>query len=71
MPAHLLIRRRHRSRPPLWLPPPQGGKQLNPDGMAEFAGPARVLFVQAARTEDQLWAMEEALRSGAGGGGTG
>ncbi|MBQ4827198.1 hypothetical protein J4729_22010 [Leisingera sp. HS039] len=51
--------------PVLWLPPPQGGKQLNPDGMAEFASPARFLFLQAARTEDQLWAMEEALRSGA------
>ncbi|WP_311200184.1 hypothetical protein [Leisingera sp. M658] len=51
--------------PVLWLPPPQGGKQLNPDGIAEFASPARFLFVQAARAEDQLWAMEEALRSGA------
>ncbi|AHD00044.1 hypothetical protein [Leisingera methylohalidivorans] len=51
--------------PVLWLSPAQGGKQLNPDGMAEFASPARFLFVQPPRTEDQLWAMEEALRSGA------
>ncbi|MFY0310113.1 ImuA family protein [Leisingera sp. D0M16] len=51
--------------PVLWLSPPRGGRQLNPDGLAACASPARFLFVQAARTEDQLWAMEEALRSGA------
>ncbi|WP_261397235.1 hypothetical protein [Leisingera aquaemixtae] len=49
----------------LWLSAAQGGPRLNPGGMAEFASPARFLFVQAARTEDLLWSMEEALRSGA------
>ncbi|UWQ48746.1 hypothetical protein K3720_12495 [Leisingera caerulea] len=51
--------------PVLWLSPPRGGRQLNPDGLAACASPARFLFVQTARTEDQLWIMEEALRSGA------
>ncbi|UWQ23765.1 hypothetical protein K3553_12355 [Leisingera aquaemixtae] len=51
--------------PVLWLLPPRGGRPLNPEGLAACASPARFLFVQAARTEDQLWAMEEALRSGA------
>lgn len=51
--------------PVLWLSPPRGGRQLNPDGLAACASPARFLFVQAARAEDQLWTMEEALRSGA------
>ncbi|MDC0657965.1 hypothetical protein N6L27_08170 [Leisingera sp. SS27] len=51
--------------PVLWLSAPQAGKPLNPDGMAEDASPARFLFVQTARTEDLLWAMEETLRGGA------
>ncbi|MEW2911391.1 hypothetical protein [Leisingera sp. JC11] len=60
--------------PVLWLSPPQAGRALNPaqaarplnpDGMAGYASPARFLFVRTARTEDLLWAMEEALRSGA------
>ncbi|MEX0303824.1 MAG: ImuA family protein [Leisingera sp.] len=51
--------------PVLWLAPPQGGRQLNPDGMAAFASPARFLFISAASTTDLLWTMEEALRSGA------
>lgn len=51
--------------PVLWLSAPQPGKLPNPDGMAECASPARFLFVQTARTEDLLWSMEEALRSGA------
>ncbi|WP_254604290.1 ImuA family protein [Leisingera sp. ANG59] len=51
--------------PVLWLSLPQAGKPLNPDGMADYASPARFLFAQAARAEDLLWAMEQALRSGA------
>lgn len=50
--------------PVLWLSPARGGTALNPDGLAEYTSPARFLFVQAARAKDQLWAMEEALRSG-------
>ena len=51
--------------PVLWLSHPQAGRPLNPDGIADYASPARFLFVQTARTEDLLWAMEEALRGGA------
>ncbi|WP_264212845.1 ImuA family protein [Leisingera thetidis] len=54
-----------RPGPVLWLSPARGGRQPNPDGLAGEASPIRFLFVRAARTEDQLWAMEEALRSGA------
>lgn len=49
----------------LWLPSPRGDQRLNPDGMAHLASPARLLFVQTLRSEQQLWAMEESLRSGA------
>lgn len=51
--------------PVLWLAPPQGSRQLNPDGIADFASPGRFLFIHAADTADLLWAMEESLRSGA------
>ncbi|WP_193748901.1 hypothetical protein, partial [Leisingera sp. ANG-Vp] len=51
--------------PVLWLALPQAGRPLNPDGMAEFASPARFLFLTAASSADLLWAMEESLRSGA------
>ncbi|MBY6056713.1 hypothetical protein [Leisingera daeponensis] len=51
--------------PVLWLSLPQARKPLNPEGVAACATPARFLFVQTARAEDLLWAMEEALRSGA------
>ncbi|UWQ78249.1 hypothetical protein K3725_13105 [Leisingera sp. S132] len=59
--------------PVLWLSQPQAGRPLNPaqaarplnpDGIAEYASPSRFLFVQTARAEDLLWAMEEALRGG-------
>ncbi|WP_241483508.1 ImuA family protein [Leisingera sp. ANG-DT] len=60
--------------PVLWLSQPQAGRPLNPaqaarplnpDGIAEYASPSRFLFVQTARAEDLLWAMEDALRGGA------
>lgn len=50
--------------PVLWLSHPQAGRPLNPDGIADYASPAGFLFVQTARAEDLLWAMEEALRGG-------
>lgn len=49
----------------LWISSTWEGHSLNPDGMMDFVDPARFLFVTASRREDQLWALEEALRSGA------
>lgn len=49
----------------LWLPGRGGSRQLNPDALADLLSPSRFLFVQSARSDDQLWAMEESLRSGA------
>lgn len=51
--------------PILWIHPDWGNGHLNPDGILPFTDPARLIFVQARRTEDLLWSMEEALRSGA------
>ena len=51
--------------PVLWISPPRDAAELNPDGMVDFADPSRFLWVTAPRSEDVLWTMEEALRSGA------
>lgn len=47
-----------------WIAPGWKGEVLNGDAMARFAEPGRFSFVLAERPEDQLWAMEETLRSG-------
>lgn len=51
--------------PVLWIAPAWQGERLSPDGLAAFADPGRLVMAQARRGEDMLWAMEEALRSGA------
>lgn len=53
------------SGPVLWIGAEWEPHGLNPDGMMDFADPARFLFVAARRRADQLWALEEGLRSGA------
>ena len=51
--------------PVIWITPAWERDRLNPDGMIAFADPGRFLFVAPRRTEDLLWATEEALRAGA------
>lgn len=51
--------------PVIWIAAEWETDRLNPDGMIAFADPGRFLFVTPKRTEDLLWATEEALRAGA------
>lgn len=51
--------------PVLWITPGWQAERLYPDGVARFADPGRLICARARRVEDILWAMEEALRSGA------
>lgn len=49
----------------IWIGRRHSPDQLNPCGMASILPPAEVIFATADRPDDSLWAMEEALRSGA------
>lgn len=51
--------------PVIWVRPGWGSDRLNTAGLQPFANPARLILATAAREEGLLWAMEEALRSGA------
>ncbi len=51
--------------PVLWITPGWQAERLYPDGVARFADPGRLICARARRSEDILWTMEEALRSGA------
>lgn len=51
--------------PVIWIFPGWLPERIYPDGLRDFADPARVVFARARRGEDILWAAEEALRSGA------
>lgn len=51
--------------PVIWLRPAWGSDRLNAAGLQPLADPARLIFATASREEGLLWAMEEALRSGA------
>jgi len=50
--------------PVIWIAPGWQGERLHAPGLAAFADPGRVIFVNGRRPEDLLWAAEEALRSG-------
>jgi protein ImuA len=51
--------------PVIWIGPGWLPERIYPAGLAELADPGRIIFARARRPEDLLWAMEEALRSGA------
>lgn len=51
--------------PVLWIRNPRAEGRLNPDGVAAFFAPGRLVIAAPRRAEDVLWCAEEALRSGA------
>ena len=55
--------------PVIWISPGWLAERLYPPGLRDMtnagADPGRIIFARARRPEDLLWAMEEALRSGA------
>jgi len=51
--------------PVLWVRSPGERGQLCADAVLRFIDPARLVFASPRRQEDTLWAVEEALRSGA------
>jgi protein ImuA len=56
---------RETTGPVIWVHPGWQAERLFPDGLLRHADPGRIVFASARRPEDLLWAMEEALRSGA------
>lgn len=51
--------------PVVWIRPAWVPERLNAAGLQPLADPGRLILAQADRDEGLLWAMEEALRSGA------
>lgn len=51
--------------PVIWISPGWQAERVYPPGFRGLADPGRIIFARARRPEDVLWAMEEALRSGA------
>lgn len=51
--------------PVLWIRTAHAEGRLNPDGLAAFFDPARLVLARPTREADVLWLAEEALRSGA------
>lgn len=50
--------------PILWIRPGWESARLNPEGILRLVDPGRLIFLDAAREDDLLWSMEEALRAG-------
>ncbi|MEO8242856.1 MAG: hypothetical protein ABI832_11110 [bacterium] len=53
------------SGPVIWVSPGWLTERVYPPGLRDLADPGRIIFARARRPEDVLWAVEEALRSGA------
>jgi protein ImuA len=51
--------------PVLWIRAAHAEGRLNPDGLARFFDPARLVLARPEREADVLWLAEETLRSGA------
>lgn len=51
--------------PVLWIRPDWMRSALNPEGLAAFFDPARLVIARCPRPLDILWSAEAALRSGA------
>lgn len=51
--------------PVVWVRAGWASDRVSAAGLQGMANPARLIFAEAARDEGLLWAMEEALRSGA------
>ncbi len=51
--------------PVIWISPGWLPERIYPPGLCDLADPGRLILGRARRPEDLLWAMEEALRSGA------
>lgn len=51
--------------PVIWISPGWVAERVYPAGLRDLTDPGRIIFARARRPEDVLWAMEEALRSGA------
>lgn len=51
--------------PVMWIKPAWSTETLFPPGIVAWCDPTRILTVKAGQSRDILWAMEEALGSGA------
>lgn len=51
--------------PVIWISRRHAPDQLNPCGVQAILPPGELIFAATDRPDDSLWAMEEALRSGA------
>ncbi|WP_121062093.1 hypothetical protein [Chachezhania antarctica] len=51
--------------PVIWIRPTWSADRLHAPGIADFAEPARFVFIAPGRKDDLLWCAEEALRTGA------
>ena len=63
--AFALMQAAVRTGPVAWIAAAHGAEGLLPAGIARILSPARLMLVRAPSETDQLWSVEEVLRSGA------